>query len=185
MMKRQVLLVRHTEVAVRWSTRCYGRTDVGLSKGGRLQAAQLAAKLADEPITTLVHSGLRRATDLAHWLANLRGLVPLADTRWQERNFGTWEGRSWQAIYKETGNAMDGMLTDPRGYRPGGGETTAELADRSHAAWEALPQEGIIVVISHGGPIAAVSAMLAGAPLTDILDYRVGTGSITKLVDKS
>jgi len=36
-------------------------------------------------------------------------------------------------------------------------------------------------VITHGGPIAAVRAMLARAPLTEILDYRVDTGSVTTL----
>jgi broad specificity phosphatase PhoE len=64
------------------------------------------------------------------------------------------------------------------------GETTAELSARSTAAYDALPQEGVIVVVSHGGPIAAVRTMLAGVPITDILNYRVGTGSITSLTDE-
>jgi broad specificity phosphatase PhoE len=34
------------------------------------------------------------------------------------------------------------------------------------------------VVVSHGGPIAAARAMLANAPLTSILDFRVGTGAM-------
>ena len=29
--------------------------------------------------------------------------------------------RSWAAIYRETGNAMDGMIDDPEGFRPGAG----------------------------------------------------------------
>jgi broad specificity phosphatase PhoE len=179
--KRQVLLVRHTEVAVRWTKRCYGCTDVGLSRAGRQQAAELAAKLAGQPVTAVVHSGLERAAYLARWLANIKGLAPAVDTRWQERNFGTWEGRGWHSIWKESGNAMDGVITDPNHYRPGGGETTAELVARSTAAWAALPTHGVIVVVSHGGPIAGVRTMLAGVSLTEILDYRVGTGSITAL----
>lgn len=183
-MTRQILLVRHTSVAVRWTNRCYGCTDIGLSHAGRQQAAELATRLAAEPITALFHSGLKRAAYLARWLANMKGLVPIEDARWQERNFGAWEGRGWHSIWKETGDAMDGMFTDPAGYRPGGGETTAELSARSTAAYEALPQEGVIVVVSHGGPIAAVRTMLAGVPITDILNYRVGTGSITSLTDE-
>ena len=182
--KRQILLVRHTEVAVRWTGKCYGCSDIGLSHVGRQQAAELATRLAAEPITALIHSGLKRAAYLARWLANMKGIAPVADARWQERNFGTWEGRGWHSIWKETGNAMDGMFTDPASYRPGGGETTAELSARSAAAYDALPQEGVIVVISHGGPIAAVRTMLAGVPMADILNYRVATGSITALTDK-
>jgi broad specificity phosphatase PhoE len=181
MVNREVLLVRHTDVAVRWSSRCYGCTDVGLSRTGRRQAAELAANLAAQPITAVIHSGLERAAYLARWIANSKGVAPTVDARWQERNFGTWEGRGWHSIWKETGNAMDGMFTDPARYRPGGGETTAELVDRSTAAWTALPARGLIVVVTHGGPIAAVRTMLAGVPLTEILNYRVGTGSITPL----
>jgi alpha-ribazole phosphatase len=176
-MTRQVILVRHTEVATRWTTRCYGCTDVGLSRAGRQQAAALAAELAAQRITNVIHSGLKRAAYLAHWLASLQGLTPIADLRWQERNFGSWEGRGWHTIWKQTGNAMDGMFTDPDRFRPGGGETTAELSARSLAAWHALPAKGLIVVVSHGGPIAAVRATLAHAPLTRILDFRVGTGT--------
>jgi alpha-ribazole phosphatase len=175
---RQVLLVRHTEVALRWTNRCYGRIDIGVSRTGQQHAAELAAKLAGQCVTALIHSGLKRASYLAHSLGNRTGIEPVADPRWQERNFGTWEGRGWHSIWKETGNAMDGMFTDPQTYRPGGGETTAEVAERSVAAWNALPREGVVVVVSHGGPIAAVRTMLASAPITQILDYRVDIGSI-------
>jgi alpha-ribazole phosphatase len=176
-MTRQVILVRHTEVAIRWATRCYGCTDVGLSRAGQKQAAALASSLAEQTVTAVIHSGLKRAAYLAQWLATLKGLTPITDDRWQERNFGSWEGRGWHSLWKETGNAMDGMFTDPDHFRPGGGETTAELSARSVAAWHALPAEGLIVVVSHGGPIAAVRTMLADAPLTSILNYRVGTGA--------
>jgi alpha-ribazole phosphatase len=178
---RRVLLIRHTEVAVRWTTRCYGRTDVGLSHNGVLQAATLAAHLSAQQVAMIIHSGLKRTSHLALRLAAAVGVEPISDERWQERNFGAWEARTWHTIWKETGDAMDRMITDPHGYRPGGGETTAELYHRSLDAWHALPPAGDIVVISHGGPIAAVRTMLARAPLTDILDYRVGTGSITTL----
>lgn len=181
-MSRRVLLIRHTDVAVHWTRKCYGRTDVGLSRKGVLQAAAIATQLSAQPVAKIIHSGLKRTSHLALRLAAGKGIEPLVDERWQERNFGTWEARNWHAIWKETGNAMDRMITDPYGYRPGGGETTAELYERSLDAWNALPSHGDIVVISHGGPIAAIRTMIAGAPLTEILDYRVGTGSITTLL---
>jgi alpha-ribazole phosphatase len=180
-MSRSVLLVRHTDVAVRWSSRCYGCSDIGLSRAGRKQAADLASQLAERPITALVHSGLQRTSYLARWLGTIKHVTPVADIRWRERDFGTWEGRGWHTIWKETGNAMDGMFVDPHLYRPGGGETTAELYARATDAWHALPSEGLIVVVTHGGPIAAVRTMLAGAPLTEIVNYRVGTGTIIEL----
>lgn len=182
MSARTVLLVRHTEVVVRWANRCYGHQDVGLSRAGRRYACHVAARIATEPVTALIHSGLRRARFLAAWVSSMKGIVPIVDPRWRERNFGAWEGKSWQTIWRETGNAMDGMFKDPAGYRPGGGETTAELASRTREAWDALPPgHGVIVVVTHSGPIAALRTMLAGAPLSEIVNYTVHTGAIVSL----
>ena len=129
----------------------------------------------------IVHSGLRRAALLAEAIAELLDVEPQIDARWRERNFNTWEGRTWHSIWRETGNAMDGMLTDTRGFRPGGGETTAELVARSRAAWCALPANLPSIVISHGGPIACVRALLAGAPLTKLAGYRIAEGASVRL----
>jgi broad specificity phosphatase PhoE len=52
---------------------------------------------------------------------------------------------------------------------------------RSAAAWLALPRDGLVVVVTHGGPIAAVRAMRAGAQPRDMARYRVAEGSIVPL----
>lgn len=178
MVRRRILLIRHTEVAVKFHRRCYGRLDVSLSHAGQRRACELASQVARQPISAVIHSGWKRAAFLASRIALLRNLEPRADSRWRERDFGTWEGRSWTAIYRETGNAMDGLFTQPDTYRPGGGETTAELAARSMAAWHSLPEQGLIAVISHGGPIAAVRTIQASLPLTEIVHYTVSTGAV-------
>ncbi|MEP7246717.1 MAG: histidine phosphatase family protein [Gammaproteobacteria bacterium] len=173
--------MRHTEVAQKWVHRCYGRSDVGLARAGRKQAYELAATLAREPVTAVVHSGLKRAAFPARRLAELARLEPTVDPRWQERDFGTWEGRTWNAIWLETRNEMDRMLTDPDHYRPGGGERTAALAERSVAGWNALPLEGCVVVITHGGPIAAVRGMLVGAAMSEMASFTIPKGTFVEL----
>lgn len=165
-MAAAVLLVRHSEVARAWRGRCYGQSDMGLSRAGAAQVRALAPELARWKPDIVQHSGLRRAQRLAHAIAALAGLDASADPAWQERDFGSWEGRSWSAIYRETGKAMDGMIDDPAGFRPGGGETTMELAARSLAALNGLPLQRVLVV-THGGPIAAILGMLNRAPVRD------------------
>lgn len=167
-MSRQVLLVRHTEVALAWRGRCYGHSDMGLSRAGAAHARILARQLAQWGPDVVLHSGLRRTRILAETIAALTGLPAQADPAWMERDFGDWEGRSWAAIYRETGSAMDGMIDDPDGYRPGGGETTTTFAARALAAFHSLPH-GRIMVITHGGPIAAIAGSLRGLPPRDWL----------------
>jgi broad specificity phosphatase PhoE len=165
-MPAKVLLVRHTEVARAWQGRCYGQSDMGLSRTGAARVRSLAPELADWHPNIVLHSGLRRARILAEAAAILAGVTVKADPMWMERDFGNWEGRSWAAIYRETGNAMDGMIDDPEGFRSGNGETTMELAGRSLAALRNLPSERVLVV-THGGPIAAIMGTLQAVRVHD------------------
>src|SRR3546814_6400136 len=116
----------------------------------------LVEELARRPITSVVHSDMARTRALALPLARRCGVPLIVDPRWRERDFGSWEGRSWMAIYRETGSAMDGMIEAPDSFRPGGGETTHELGERVHTSWRTLLLGGLTVVITHGGPIAAL-----------------------------
>ncbi len=167
-MTREVLLVRHTEVARAWKGRCYGQSNMGLSLAGAAHARELAGTLAGWRPERVVHSGLHRAAILGESVAALAGVAAHVDPAWQERDFGSWEGRSWTTIYRETGDAMDGMIDDPDGFRPGGGETTTAFAARALAAFHRLPY-GRIMVITHGGPIAAIAGSFKGLPPRDWL----------------
>jgi broad specificity phosphatase PhoE len=176
-MTAQVLLVRHTLVAKAWSGRCYGRSDMGLSRDGMAMMRTLAEELAAQSFATIVHSGAIRTRVLAERVATLTGRPIAADPRWLERDFGTWEGRSWQAIWRKTGDLMDRMMTDPAGFNPGDGESGQELSTRARAAWDALPTDGDTLVVSHGGPIAAIRTSLAGLPMERMIQAVPSCGS--------
>lgn len=180
-MTGRILLVRHTAVALRWRGRCYGITDVGLSRAGRRAATALAAELTRRQPTKVIHSGLRRTSWLADVVAQATDSIATIDSNWRERDFGQWEERSWLAIWRETGSAMDGMMTDPTGYRPGGGETSQELASRTLKAAQALPLSGTILVVTHGGPIASLLSIVSGRSLRDAVTFIPPVGSVTEL----
>ncbi|MGC6401077.1 histidine phosphatase family protein [Sphingomonas sp. FW199] len=165
-MSAEVLLVRHTAVALAWRGRCYGASDVPLSRQGRADTIALAAVLAERNPVWVVHSGLARTRILAERIARACGCPTGEDRGWRERDFGSWEGQRWTAIYRATGNAMDGMIDTPDSFRPGGGETTFELADRVALARQRLPG-GRGIVVTHGGPIAALIGRDRGALATD------------------
>lgn len=178
-MTRRVVLVRHTEVARSWRGRCYGISDMGLSLAG-LKGARALVDAWDVPdVDLIVHSGLRRAAILAVMLSRRIGVGLVADVDWRERDFGSWEGRTWHSIWRETGAEMDGMTTNPGSFRPGGGETTDELIARSRRAWSRLPAVGCIAVVSHGGPIAAIRSVHQGGITSEISACVPPLGSMT------
>ncbi len=176
-----IWLVRHPPVALHWQKRCYGASDMGLSREGARMAAALVDELVKLSPDVIIHSDRKRTRIIAQRVADQLSAEIRPDHHWRERDFGDWEGRSWNSIYRETGNAMDGMLDDPEDFRPGGGETTRELVNRACDGWRALPKRREIVVIAHGGPIAAVLADRANAPIRSLPDYIPHTGSITEI----
>ncbi len=176
-----IWLVRHPQVALHWQNRCYGISDMGFSRDGARLAKQLVSDLVALSPDVIVHSNMRRTRHIAEKVASSLSIKASADSRWRERDFGSWEGRSWDAIYRETGNAMDGMLDNPDGFRPGGGETTTELVARALLAWRGLPAEKTVAVITHGGPIAAILAMQDNTPLQSLPDYIPALNSVSRV----
>lgn len=174
-------LVRHPPVTKAWQKRCYGQSDPGLSREGRKMVAPLIDQLVALKPDIILHSDMVRTRAIAEPLARRLGLNCIAEPLWRERDFGAWEGLTWNAIYRATGNDMDGMTNAPDHFRPGGGETTADLAMRIRQAADNLPKVKRIAIISHGGPIAYAVAMHTGAPLQQLASLVPSTGSVTTL----
>ncbi len=182
-MVRELLLVRHPPVTLAWQKRCYGQSDPGLSRAGQGMISPLVEELIGLKPEVILHSDMARTRAIAIPLAGRLGLSAQREPLWRERNFGAWEGKSWHRIYRETGNAMDGMINDPDSFRPGGnGETTSELVVRITKALKAAPMAGRVAVISHGGPIAAAQLIGAGSAIKSIHTLISATGSIVRIL---
>jgi broad specificity phosphatase PhoE len=161
-------LIRHPPVAKLWQKRCYGQSDPGLSREGRAIIASLVDRISALNPEIVVHSNMIRTRVIAEPLARRLGISCIADPLWRERDFGAWEGLTWNTIYRATGSAMDRMISEPEHFRPGGGETTADLLLRVHRAYELLPEKSRVAVFTHGGPIACARIIAGRLPLRDL-----------------
>lgn len=177
-MNARVLLVRHPPVAKAWAGRCYGSSDMGWSREGANMASDITRRLAAEPLTAIVHSGAIRTRRLAEMIGKRKGLPVRSDTRWMERDFGSWEGQSWNDIWRETGSLMDKMMTEPATFRPGGGETCVDLMQRVQCAWNDLDKIGDTLIVAHGGSIAAVRALISGSALERMIELVPQHGEV-------
>jgi alpha-ribazole phosphatase len=166
----ELLLVRHTEVGEQYRSVCYGSSDVELSPAGMRHAERVAVELSQRPVTRIIHTGLQRAFYLARLLADRLSLPLEEQPLLRERDFGTWELRPWEEIYRETGDEMLKIITEPDRFRPGGAETTHEFSERVRSAVDRIDADGLTVVIAHGGPISALRGMREQRPVAEWLE---------------
>lgn len=161
----ELILVRHGEVDLAWKGICYGAMDLPLSETGTQQSLRLAESLcARWQPSAIVHTGLMRTKFLAEAIANACSF-PVAvheDARLRERNFGEWQGMTWDSAYASDPENFHGLIEHPDTYRPPHGETTSEMQVRAVASFNAwnlargCNLQGPTIVVAHSGPIAAI-----------------------------
>ena len=100
------------------------------------------------------------------------------DERLQELDFGTWEGVPWDDVPRDS---LDAWARDPLTFAPPDGENGRQLVERVGAFAAECLRDGD-VVITHGGPLRVLLAVLAGRAVR-LLDPPPGVGSLTAVDD--
>ena len=162
----RILLIRHPDVAAAYHGVCYGRSDVELSAEGQQSCRVIAESVAKWRVSHVVHSGLQRTRQLAECIGRRIGVRPTCEVELRERDFGSWEMQTWDDIYRDCGDNMSKMTSDPDGFRPGGRETTSEFAERVWQWSQAWSGAGITVAVAHGGTIAALLGRQRSLPVS-------------------
>lgn len=169
----RVYLVRHPIVHIDSKDICYGDSDVQLENGWESTLESLASTLGQLPFhdrpKQVWHSDLGRCTEPARWLSKRIGVEILSDSRLRERFFGTWQSVAWSEIPIDEVERAHDMLEHPSTFRPGGGETTDEVAQRAmcwlnDAIAVSSRASSAIVALAHSGSITALCGTLLKLP---------------------
>lgn len=174
-------LLRHGESDWNLSLRCQGQDDrAQLTAEGRAQARDAAELLHARQIDLIVSSDLTRALETADCVAAALGVGRVVDPLVRERSFGYLEGGPLSAVTADRSGIDGGVLVDPDA-RPAGGESFRDVAVRARRFLEkaelAWPDRHVLVV-THGGFIRALRAIVAGEPLEGHAWNPVGNCSI-------
>ena len=152
-------LVRHA-APLAPAGQCYGRLDVKADSTATEAAAEQLHRAL--PARVLLRtSPARRCLALAQALQQWRPGCDLeTDPRLQEMDFGTWEGRCWDAIGEE---ALSRWTADFAGHAPGGGESVTALLDRVASALDEARRLGSEQAwITHAGVVRAARLLARG-----------------------
>jgi glucosyl-3-phosphoglycerate phosphatase len=171
---RRLVLLRHGQTEYNAGSRMQGQLDTDLSDLGRNQAVAAAEVLAKRQPLLIVSSDLRRALDTATTLSERSGLPVSVDTRLRETHLGDWQGMTHLEVDAVAPGARLAWRDDAR-WAPHGGESRVDVAARSlplvvelvadQAEWGVDEPDRPVVLVAHGGLIAALTAALLGLPV--------------------
>lgn len=171
---RRLVLLRHGQTEYNAGSRMQGQLDTDLSDLGREQAVAAAEVLAKRQPLTIVTSDLRRALDTAAALGERSGVQVTVDKRLRETHLGDWQGLTHLEVDAVAPGARLAWREDAR-WAPHGGESRVDVAERSvplvteligaHSDWGVDEPDRPVVLVAHGGLIAALTAALLGLPV--------------------
>lgn len=165
-------LLRHGETLA--GSVYLGRTDVALSERGY---RQMAEALLDAPCyCSVVSSPLARCAAFAQDYAQRHGLPLQYDARFQEMDFGAWDGRSAAEIAAADPGALEHFWRDPVAFPPPQAEPLLSFQARVLAAWRELPARypsQRVLLITHGGVMRIILCHLQQRPLGELLSLSV------------
>lgn len=161
-------LVRHPQPLVA-SDVCYGSTDLAVAPQEHARVASALTVTLPKGVA-LFSSPLRRCAELAERLVSPLGCaMPKLDARLVEMHFGAWELRTWNDIARCEIDAWANNLVT---YRPGGGESVMQMAERVRAFHaDVLLTQQDSIVICHAGTIRMLLACQRNLSPAEMAQY--------------
>lgn len=178
----RVYLIRHGETMWNKDARFQGRADIPLSPRGVEQARALSKRLQQHNITAFFSSNLSRARETAGIIAAPHHRAVQVVDGLEEIDFGQWEGLTSGEIRERFRDESSAWWASPLDTRIPGGETLAELAERSITALKGIVEkypEDQVAVVAHGGTIRSVVGTVLGLNLNHYWRLRQDNASLT------
>lgn len=175
-----LLLVRHGQTPTTGQL-LPGRTPgLHLSDTGREQAARVAQRLTELPVTALYSSPLERTRETAQATADATGLPVIEDHGLLELDVGDWTGQKLSDLSRKP--EWRTVQHEPASFTFPGGESFQDMLDRMIDALARIRTAhpgGTVVCFSHADPIRAVVAHEMGTPLNKFQRLSVGPCSVS------
>lgn len=173
----RIVLIRHPRPLIAPGV-CYGRLDIPLHPSAAANITRLTADPALCGVSHVWSSPATRCRTLADAITLATGAALAIDNRLRELDFGEWEGRAWTSVNRA---CLDRWAMAPLSFAPPGGESGAAIIARVRAFQAELQRDQRdCVVVSHGGPLKILSALLRGQAV-DLLAAAPPLGSLQSM----
>ncbi len=138
-------------------------------------------------IDILYTSSLRRARQSSNIISATIGFKACVDSRLNEINFGTWEGKTAEQLLSEKDKSFTSWANG-KWRTPTGGESIHSLQRRAKQFLKQCLRKHKnqkIGIVSHGGPIRMIILESLQLPLKYLFSFRVDPASLSVLTFSS
>lgn len=168
-----------------------GRIDHPLSELGWSQMQKAAALSTERELspstpswTHLISSPLQRCRAFAEHLASVTALELQVCERWQEIDYGDWDGMLLSDWREVAGPQFQEFRKDVSKLHPPNGEAFLSFKDRVLAAMSdlsELPDGSHVLVVTHGGVLRVVLPTVLGMPLNRSYPLHIPFASFSRI----
>lgn len=159
-----------------------GRLDFPLNEKGWQQLRGKTQQL--DMWTHIVSSPLQRCALFADEVAQRCNKPLSVMDGFREVDFGDWEGRLFDEVWREQGSNVRRFFSDPVNAAPPNGEPMRVFERRVLAAWNQLLQTlrgEHVLLVAHGGTIRILLAHVLAMPLNRIANLEVPYASASRI----
>jgi alpha-ribazole phosphatase len=175
-----ITLLRHGEVEL-GNVFC-GSTDPALTDKGW---AQMQKSIEDEESwDKVISSPLQRCSEFSESLAAQEELECTTDERFQEIDFGDWDGISPQEILAENPDPLNAWWKSPTKVVPPNGEAFLDFRSRVLKAFYEMSESnkgGNLLLVTHAGVIRIILMHVLGMQDENLFRLNVDYASISRI----
>lgn len=151
----RIYIIRHAQTNANIRFECVGRKDIPLNEAGHIQSKELAKRLSDVTADKIYISPLIRTKEtIDYYLTEHKGIPVQTAPELIERDFGDWEGLTFDEIEAQNKDAFDQWQSDQINFVIPGGECSARVQERINSFFDRITKENenkTIFVVTHLG----------------------------------
>lgn len=173
-----IYLVRHGQSQSNISGRYCGVTDVPLTSAGEAQSKRTARYLRGLKADRVYSSPLSRASFMTKLICEQALYTP----QLCERNFGAWEGLTYEDICRDYPKEAEKWNADWINYRIPGGESARDVENRCAEFLSRIKtDDSDCIVITHSGIIRNIITLLLEMEAGQVWRFCADNGSVSHI----
>jgi broad specificity phosphatase PhoE len=177
----KIMLIRHGETTWNKEEIFRGRANVELNETGLKQAQLLAEYLADEKISAIYSSPLKRALTTAEEISSYHDIKVNIASELNDFDYGQWQGLSHELVREKFKTLYDGWCKSPHLVKIPAGESLSDVRNRALSLVNKviIGYKGVVVFVSHRVINKVLICALLGLDNSHFWDIRMDTCGIT------